>query len=337
MVDSFTIPFQKYLPYLRAIRLHDTTQQIAKTLGIKYHTVRYNLKLLEDNQLITHIIDKGMKFYSLTQWGIEYLTRGSLGDENLKLWRKHRIELSFSIVQRPKGWTKRKPTYCRLIGDRVRQSRLNNNTIEFLDLFDLTWKFSNDKVNFFLNNIYGASPEEVDTKAIREINKVMDRVIEKLDEIGVKIAVPGTVTPLRRDSTITYSQTAEYAREHDEMAELLSPHKVDVIDQQGEVRAKIDSSKGFPEFDLVHKQKSPEDAKRYGTWCSDFLDRKLDPWKTQNTVKAVAKTLSVFSDTQTQIARNQEDITSALSNLQQLTVKQITSSSPDTGEGVGNC
>ena len=323
MPKKLQIKTSKHIELLKAVQKHETITKISKHTGINYHTVRYRLNFLVKLGLVHSVSLGGNLAYGLTDYGKEFLLKHlSMGVEDFK-WRLHRNEFTFKILEKPSNWDKQKPIILMKQGYEFKQARLNNNTVEFIDFFDVTVKVCNNVVVVYLNEVYAPTPQAAEIKAMNQLAEVFPKIDRHLKKLGITIKKPSF--------GVDATNTQHYARENDTIAVAVHRKggKIMVMDGDGKPRVTSDTSLGTPELEFPHPVHSPEDAKKYEKFLMKVItDKVIFKEDTDNIVKA----LEVINNNQAEFMGVMKKMSKAIGNMQKTQAHILSSSSKQPDE-----
>ena len=299
---AFKQKSSKWIDILKEINQYETLQKISEATGKNYHTLRYHAIILDKVGFLYSLKVANRKRYFLTEEGTRFLSNHlSRGAETSKVtWRLHCNEFSFKILEKPKEWDKKKPKILIKLNRQVREVSLNNNTYALLDFLPICVKITNHEVRFYLNEIYGSTPEEVERESIKQMMDILPTITRYLKKIGIVIKKPSF--------GVDATNTQHYARENDEIAVAAANNgdSIGVKDKMGEPRVISDASKGVPELEFVHPSYSRDDAEKYNKILEGYINEEIDPFKDKEDIKKLYEYVT---------------------NLQKIAVKQLESHS----------
>lgn len=278
---AFKVKTSKWVDILKEIGHFESLQQVVKATGKNYHTLRYHAILLEKVGFLYSLRVANKRRYFLTEEGRRFLSKHlSGGGESFKVkWRLHCNEFVFRILEKPAEWDRKKPQILIKLNRQVREVSLNNNTYALLDFLPVCVKVTNNEVRFYLNEIYGATPEDVERNSIKQMMDVLPTITRHLKKLGIVIQKP--------NFGVDATNTQHYARENDPIAlsAANTGHAIDVRDRAGERRVTSDSSKCSPELEFPHPVHARDDAETYNKILQGYINGELDPFRDKKDIE----------------------------------------------------
>jgi hypothetical protein len=123
-------------------------------------------------------------------------------------------------------------------------------------------RFVSDTVCLYLPEILETSPETAKDRALEVLYRIMSILEQKLNlELSKDIRMP----------IVIGSQHIAIVNEYIAKAFIKAKIKLEVRDKQGNLRAIIDSSKGYDEFEFISSQFAEQDARKWRDLVGDVI------------------------------------------------------------------
>jgi len=224
---------------------------ISKMLSIDVSNVRRAFYKLIKLNLIT-------KKRVITQAGIIFLnTPLMVVSENAPFFRLHNLMFTVKI-ERAKSdlYKKLEKTF------EVKPWLANKVKFRQVQLENIVIRFVSDTVCLYLPEILETSPETAKDRALEVLYRIMSILEQKLNlELSKDIRMP----------IVIGSQHIAIVNEYIAKAFIKAKIKLEVRDKQGNLRAIIDSSKGYDEFEFISSQFAEQDARKWRDLVGDVI------------------------------------------------------------------
>jgi hypothetical protein len=177
--------------------------------------------------------------------------------------RLHKVEFVIEIKNKPSDWEKRRQGISKY--EKYHEWKANNNFFNEGYVENIRVRTDNQNVYVYMEEFIGSTPEIV-------INQAISRLYEILPIIERDLRVE--LEKSRRWNIYVSDQHLALVR--NQLAKFCLGEKINlkIYDENEELRAHIDNSKGLCELEFSHKIKGEEDCNNFQNYFEDILKNK---------------------------------------------------------------